>query len=344
MQGSRDGRAVRRLDFTAGRPSLQFDPVPAFSTADSQASANLPQWGSGPLAEIPAPSGGLLGMNSSTLPDELVPSILGPSTPYASVQHGSQPHQQAQPDMLQNQPMQPFSYDSLLQPRGIRPLQPQQGRVSSFPLQHAHEGMSNVGRPTWPSQQQALPLRPHQSWPAAHVPEWQTGARILPEQQPAPGAGSLGQQHHAEELHAQGSAILDSAGPHAHWQTPQETSPFTIAASSPLVPARTEPVTVTAPLSCGVPVSQPPWVTAARPSPFALPGHASIPFGFPTPSNQPGLPEFSGLHHDPDNSLQPVRGFSHPFGSHQPPGPSERQLFGFNRLASRGSGTGAFMP
>ncbi|KAK9840244.1 hypothetical protein WJX74_006088 [Apatococcus lobatus] len=345
-EGSRDCRAVRRLDFTAGRPPAHFDfaAAPAFSTADSHASASLPHGLSASLAEIPAPSGGLLGMSSNSLPDEFAPAMLGPSTPYASALPSSHQQQQpqAQPVALQSQPMQPFSYDSLSRPRGIRSLQPHQshqGPSGSFPLQHGHEGVSPASRSHWQSQQHAQPSSSHMGWPSAPVPEWQTGARILPDQRPASGCAGL--SPHALQFHAQ--PLATQACPSVHEQA---NSAFAFVASSPLQPASTGTGVVTAPFSSQPSVPQPEGGNAGLPTPFAFSGgHASTPFGFPTPSNQPSFPGSPALRHDSSRDLQPgIGGFSHPFGAHQPPVPSERQLFGFDRLASRGSGTGAFLP
>lgn len=212
--------------------------APALSTADSQASADLPHWASAPLTEVPAPSGGLLGASSGDLSNEFAPAILGPSTPYASAPHGSQQHG-AQPDLLRSQPLQPFSYDRLSRPRGIRPLQPHQslqGPPCSFPLHPGHHGAASAGMPTSLPQQHSPLFSPCPARSSAYVPEWQTGARILPEQQPASGSGRLFSNE--QQPQTQGFSAWNQASFPAPAQVPQGNSPFVFAASCQLPSGR----------------------------------------------------------------------------------------------------------
>ena len=374
LQGSRDCRAVRRLDFTAGRPSLQLDFAEAASTSvpDAAVPATALLWASAPLPATHA-NQGLIAMDSSSLLGEPNPSILGPTTPFSHASHQGHPQAGAfWPGRFdQDWQAQPFRSCSPLQPTDAIPL----------PTSGSHWQGGTQAAPASPCHSQQQHAQPAcGQLPQTQPPAWQTGARILAEGWPVEPAAlhsPLQQLHRAdlgvktsllhglEPLHAH-SLPLRQSGPHAAATPHSKSSPalgqadkpaFAFTFSSQLPRVKTHaPQRQEHSLPCRAqeraavnPFGRPAWEHAAMATPFALPGPClpSMPLQVPNSSMQPlsGLPESPALSQGQQISPQHPSGvFNHPFGSHLPPSPRHLRLSDYEPMASRGSGTGAFLP
>ncbi len=201
LQGSRDCRAVRKLDFVAGRRSLQLDyhsplangPAKPVHTGDALHADSAPS-----ASHFLASHNELVDDDPSAVP---APFVMGPRTPFPDMAFSIQHQQQARPADLasgpasfagqapthQHQPLlqQPAQLHSL---HGASPLAtssshwPQQGSAAAFPnyadgTQHAQPSYQHLQQLHVPQ-----PVHSQPAWNSAAVPEWQLGARILPEQ------------------------------------------------------------------------------------------------------------------------------------------------------------------